>query len=332
MQSSPGSQAKQTKVSSRYLQVLDSLLIAGIKLGPSAKRDAINKILQNVPQLTRGDCWQRIRYLRRTPALADVEECRLNATGSKPRKTNSQPRTAPRPWTAADDEKLLTYAGYERVDKIADRLGRSVRALRFRLGALGMSATLKDGWSLRSLRNMLHVSHTRLRALIGSGALRVRDPRISASSLALFCERNRALLQPATSERMAASVQKGEQGYMWERAADLLGVTVAQVQNWISKGQLRVIDTYVTERSFEDFCKKHGDEINTKLIDPDTIRWLIQEYHVPGSASKEPAVSWAQRHALTIRTCRCGRKIAGNVYFKHVRYCAVITKGSNGRT
>ncbi len=328
MQNSPGPQAKHhPKVSSRYLQVIDSLLIAGVKLGPSAKREAINKILQNVPQLTRGDCWQRIRYLRRTPELASVKDCQRNAARLKPPKACPEPRIAPRPWTTADDERLLTYAGYERVDKIAHRLGRSVRAVRFRLGALGMSAKLKDGWSLRSLRNMLHISCIRLRTLIGGGTLRVRDPRISASSLALFCEKNRAILESSIGGRVAATLLKGEERYMWERAADILGVTVAQVQNWICDGQLRVVDTFVTKRSFEEFCKKHGAEINTAMIDPETAKWLIHEYHLPAS-SKDRGVSRAQKHALAIRICRCGKKIAGNVFFRHVRCCGVATEAT----
>ena len=88
-----------------------------------------------------------------------------------------------------------------------------------------------DGWSLRALRKMLRVSPARLRYLIGNGMLRVRDPRISASSLAVFCDKNRASFDPSTIERVAAALAKGEDGYTWERAADLLGVTVAQVQS-----------------------------------------------------------------------------------------------------
>jgi len=322
MQSSPGPQAKHPKVSSRYLRVIDSLLIAGIKLGSSAKREAINKIIQHVPQLTRGDCWRRIRYLRKTPELAGVEDCQRNNGISKPRESRSQ--IASRPWTTADDERLLNYAGYEPVNKIAHRLGRSVRAVRFRLGALGKSARVRDGWSLRSLRSMLRISHTRLRLLIGSGALRVRDSRVSGSSLALFCEKKRATIEPLVSDRVAATLLKGEEGYMWDRAADLLGVAVAQVQNWICDGQLRVVDTFVTERAFEEFCKKHGAEINPVLIDPTVAKWLIDGYGVPEFRGRDRIVSRAQKHVLTIRTCKCGRKIAGNVYFKHIKCCTVL--------
>jgi hypothetical protein len=310
---------------SKRLAAIDQLLTAGIKQGPAKKRDAINRILELVPEWRRGDCWHRIRHLRKAPELAALGESHPDNNVKRSGRISTAPHSAPRPWTPADDDRLSNWAGYEPVKKIAQRLGRSARAVRVRLGALGISARVTDGWSLRALRKMLHVSPARLRYLIGNGMLRVRDPRVSVSSLAVFCDRNRASREPSVCDRVAAALLKGEEGYMWERAADLLGLTVAQVQSWICAGQLRVVDTFVTDRSFEEFCKKHGGEINTTLMDPATAKWLVKEYGVPDSASKNHAVSRAQKHALTIRTCRCGRKIAGNVYFKHIKSCSAAT-------
>jgi hypothetical protein len=308
----------------KRLAAIDQMLIAAIQQGPEKKREAINRILELVPGWRRGDCWKRVRHLQKNfDVAAPGEHPPKNARET--RETTRARRAAYRPWTPADDARLLDLAGYEPVTKIAQRLSRSVRAIRFRLGALGMSARVTDGWSLRALRKMLHVSPARLRYLIGNGMLRVRDPRISTSSLAAFCDRNRASLEPLVCDRVAAALLKGEEGYMWERAADLLGVTVAQVQSWICAGQLRVVDTFVTDRAFGEFCKKYGGEIDTTLMDPATAKWLVKEYGVPDSASKNHVVPRAQKHALTIRTCRCGMKIAGNVYFKHIKSCSAAT-------
>src|SRR5208337_261140 len=182
----------QAAINPRLLPAIDQLLVAGIKLGPARKHEAINKILQLVPGWTRGDCWRRIRQLRRTSELAGFAETPLRDEVEKSAGVAAVRRAPSRPWTPADDDKLLNWAGYEPVKKIAQRLGRSARAVRFRLGALGISARVTDGWSLRALRKMLHVSPARLRYLIGNGMLRVRDPRVSTSSLAVFCDRNRA--------------------------------------------------------------------------------------------------------------------------------------------
>ena len=159
----------QPAINPRLLPAIDQLLIAGIKLGPRKKHDAINKILQLVPEWKRGDCWRRIRQLRRTSALATPNAIQ---DSEQPGNNGSSHRGFSRPWLPEDDDKLLDWAGYEPVTKIAQRLGRSVRAVRFRLGAVGMSARVKDGWSQRGLRKLLRVSRARLRHLIASASSR----------------------------------------------------------------------------------------------------------------------------------------------------------------
>ena len=306
----------------RWLPELDRLLIAGIKHGPAAKHDAINKVLKLVPELTRGDCWRRVRHLRRSSELPALQEGRPSEASKKPKRVDSARQSASRPWTTADDDRLMTWAGYEPVAKIAQRLGRSEPAVRFRLGALGMSAKVTDGWSLRALQRMLRVSPATLRRFIASGALRLRDPRVSARSVEAYCKKLRASMEPSAVEKTTAALAHGDDGYSWERAADLLGVTVAQVQTWISTGQLKVVNSFVTDRAFQVFCKQHGHEFNMALIDPAIRQWLVIEYGVPRHVeSGNGPVSRAKKHALVTRACKCGRKIAGNAYFRHVKAC-----------
>ena len=106
----------------------------------------------------------------------------------------------------------------------------------------------------------------------------------------------------------------------WKRAAEALDVEVGVVQKMISDGQLKLVDTFVTDRAFEEFCRKNGTLISMALIDPATRKWLVSEYGVPGPV-EEKSLPRAQKHALIIRACKCGRKIAGNVFFRHVRHC-----------
>jgi hypothetical protein len=302
-------------INPRLLPAIDQLLIAGIKLGPNKKHEAINKILKLVPEWKRGDCWRRIRQLRRTPALANASRTQTA------NKTNNGPshRAVSRPWLPEDDAKLLDLAGYEPVNEIAERLGRSERAVRFRLGALGMSARVTDGWSQRALRKLLRMSRTRLRQLLAGGVLRIRDPRITRASLASFCAKN-SPVDPSSSSESTAVRSLPDGPYSWKRAAKILSLEIGDVQKLISVGQLKLADTFVTDRAFEEFCRKHGNSINLSLIDDSTRNWLVREYGVPDCVQTK-TLPRAQKHALITRTCTCGRRIAGNVYFRHARYC-----------
>jgi hypothetical protein len=319
----------------RWLPELDRLLIVGMKHGRAAKRDAIDKLLRLAPELTRGDCWRRLRQLRRLPEFAAVAAA--NDTPAATAESKPSHRGATRAWTAEDDDRLLNWAGYEPVRKIAQRLGRSESAVRFRMGALGMSAKVTDGWSLRSLRKLLRVSPTRLRFLIGAGLLRVRDPRVTAASFVAFFDNHQEFLDSAAVERFAVAREKGDEGYSWERTAAILGVDVGRVQSLLCSGELKIIDPFVTDRQFEEFCKKYGSEINLSLVDPGTAKWLVNEYGAPKPAANSRAASRGQKHALTVRACKCGKKIAGNAYFRHVRSCGFASSEptqtpSNGRS
>src|ERR1700730_17524364 len=96
-------------------------------------------------------------------------------------------RDGRRPWTREEEQELFARAGYEPVKAIAQKLRRSEQSVRLRLKGWAISARVTDGWSLRRIQQTLHISHRRLQRLIGSGFLRVRDPRVSASSLEEFC-------------------------------------------------------------------------------------------------------------------------------------------------
>jgi hypothetical protein len=146
--------------------------------------------------------------------------------------------------------------------------------------------------------------------------LRVRDSRITRTSLTRW----HSTLDPRPRPSLPDT---DEDRYSWEYAAHLLETTVAEIQNLVRIGKLNMADTFVTERSFEEFCRKRGSEINMCLLDRATEQWLTREYGVlPGSRT----VPRAQKHVLIVRTCACGRKIAGNIFFKHLKHCPIAAR------
>jgi hypothetical protein len=240
-----------------------------------------------------------------------------------------------RPWTTEEEQELFVRAGYEPAKAIAEKLKRSEQSVRFRLKGRAISARVTDGWSLRRIQQTLHVSHRRLQRLIGSGLLRVRDPRVSAISLAEFCRRRGTVTSPEIEQKTAATVCKEHEGYSWGRVAKLLGVTTVEVAKWIADGKLKVMDTSVTDRAFETFCLQHSSELNFGLMDPAVAKWLIEEYGLETVTTTQRTCPLAssQKQALVVRPWRkCKRSIRGNGYFGHIPAChGAMSQGNPGQ-
>jgi hypothetical protein len=237
-----------------------------------------------------------------------------------------------RPWTREEEQELFSRAGYEPVKAIAEKLKRSEQSVRSRLKGQAISARVTDGWSLRRIQQTLHVSHRRLQRLIGSGFLRVRDPRVSAISLAEFSRRHRTVALPGMEEETAVGVCNKNEGYSWGRVAKLLRVTTVKVGKWVADGELKVMDTSVTDRAFETFCLRHSSELNFGLMEPAVAKWLIDEYGLETVTTPRICpVAPSQKQALVVRPCpKCKRSIRGNGYFGHIPACSAAMAGQLG--
>ena len=110
----------------------------------------------------------------------------------------------PQPLSLEEQGVLLWNAGEKPVDKIARKLGRSVKAVRQMLSSRGVSCKVRSpkGYTLHRVAKLLGVSHRIVRVwfqkgLFGEPTDRGKNrerhqlgPRVSAAALAAFCEKH----------------------------------------------------------------------------------------------------------------------------------------------
>jgi len=104
---------------------------------------------------------------------------------------------------------------------------------------------------------------------------------------------------------------KTRAGYSLAKVAKRFEVDSETVQEWIMRGWLKFCDPHITERSFEEFCKKHGSEINFDLLGRDARVWLIESMGLvkaPNKADGRGELLPVRKQALRVRTCEACHK------------------------
>ena len=323
----------------------EEILRQGYAGGWKEKREAIRELQRRHPE------WRPHVIWRRAAKVGLVHK------GTKRRPERHRQR-----WSEEDDRVLLSLAGYKRLRMIAKLLHRSERSVRYRLAMLGKSSRVHfDGYARRSLAEQLHFGRRTIEKLIVTGLLEVHDPRITPESihalrrsgrltgLSLHHGDGNATAQPMvqqqttvardvekrsayTSDSSVASAKTSRARRVWADVAGALNLSLGTVEQLIAERTLKMYDPRVTERSFMNFCRRHGSSINWEFLDGETRAWLQGSMDLNRSAGKDSAgkLHLFRKHALIVRKCdRCARTIRGNAFFRHVKNCKSSNSSSN---
>jgi hypothetical protein len=136
-----------------------------------------------------------------------------------------------------------------------------------------------------------------------------------------------AVRQKLSSNHARAPVRMPHK-YNLHRISKLIGVSDTIVRRWFQKGLFGSPNSQanqktgsrsrfsVSAQALEAFCEKHPEKINGTKCDPLVLGWLEEK-------GKQPA-AWdgCRQHLVRPKSCpACGRTIAGNGYFRHIKSC-----------
>ncbi len=314
----------------------ERVLREGYGKGWAGKREAVRELLRCHPDWSPCLVWRRAAKL----GLAQAIKRRRQRSGLA--------------WSEGDCRILLDLAGYKSVRAISKLLHRSEAAVRARLILLGKSTRVHlEGFSRFALSRELHLSVNTIQRFIVEGLLEVRDPRITRESLdrlrrsgdlqAMPQNRVQEAVSPAPelspemtlsapisptdnslAPHSASSLRASRAKRAWAEVAKALNVSRETVEKLIARGVLKLYDPRITEKSLQNFCRRHGSLIDSDFLSRETRDWLQSTMDFVPHAGEPIALCLTplRKHARVVHQCgECGRSIRGNVFFRHIRNC-----------
>ena len=115
---------------------------------------------------------------------------------------------------------------------------------------------------------------------------------------------------------------KFQDGYTQAQFAEALHISRRKVRHWVRLGWLTLYQGRVIDRSIRRFLEGHSDKIDTRRLESDVRIWLEDL-----GFRAESAHSWQwfrdRKQSLKPHVCdRCGRKVYGNSFQRHLNACA----------
>ena len=128
----------------------------------------------------------------------------------------------------------------------------------------------------------------------------------------------RAVYQLLWRSRESAKFQDG---YTQCELSRVLRVSSRKVRQWVRLGWLVLYQGRVKDRSLERFLKEHSGEIDTERLESDLRLWLRDLGLREGATHPRKWLSTRQQ-SLKEHVCRrCGRKVHGNAFHRHLKVC-----------
>lgn len=114
---------------------------------------------------------------------------------------------------------------------------------------------------------------------------------------------------------------KFQDGYTQGELAHALHVSPRKVRRWVQLGWLILYQGRVKDRSLERFLEGHSDEIDGRRLEDDLRLWM-RDLGLREGGARSPEWLAERQQSLKMHACdRCGRKVYGNAFRRHLKTC-----------
>ena len=217
-------------------------------------------------------------------------------------------RSMPRRWWNDGDVRYLnTWAGVRPICVMCRDLQRSERALRCKLHKLGLSARVREGWSLHDLQTQFHLSRRTVLHALAHGQLKLHSGLITLP-----------LTSPPPSVEHSVTAVDSDDRLCSCSIRDISAryhLSYPQICTKTLQAHWRLSKLRISDVSMQHFCDQGLLGPRMQWVRPALRRWLCTSTwaHVSIVPHRLPG------HLNTLRTCPyCLRSVRGNAYFRHV--------------
>jgi hypothetical protein len=221
-----------------------------------------------------------------------------------------------RRWQANEIRYLDTWVGIRSVAELCRSLHRTERALRCKLHMLGLSAKVREGWSLSQVQRDLHLGRRAVLRHLIEGSLRVHSAQVCARAHQLSSD-----VYPSPAS-MPSACSPASHTLPISELGTALGLSRKKIVAAARTGSWRLIHVRITDSSVQRVCTNGQLGARRSWLSDAMRRWLHVDKHV------DDAPSYLPLHLARMHTCaRCARQVRGNAFFRHCASCIAARAG-----
>jgi hypothetical protein len=250
--------------------------------------------------------------------LSGVHVAPVDSQAMTARSRRAQTPCGRRRWSCPDKRYLERWAGVRPVCDLCRYLRRTERAVRCQLHKRGLSAKVREGWSVSQLQREFHLGRRTVLRHLSIGPLRLCSAQVRTGMRKLEWHTDPTAGSQRCGATLAALMLTIETLSAWLRCPRTRLVAIAPLRGW------RLFQMRISEASVQRWVT--GPYLGERR------HWLSaslrQWWQIPEADDQSDGFALPE-HLHHLHTCpSCRRQVRGNAFFRHRGHCVSTTRMS----